>query len=190
MLRLCQTKIQKRVAAKLTYTKSALNCKSLLCKAEGVDVQTLLNDQGKLEELSCANAILWSSKFAPADSLDGEAKEKWTEWKTSDFFGALKAVFEERLAALNSKVLGCVRERVRSATAATTACARGTSSQEQCWKAGLTEQSSFMDVVAAAEKINTAGLATHFKQLKKDLVVSLSQETHCTLPPNRATSFY
>ena len=157
------------LTAKLTYTKSALNCKSLMCKAEETDVRTLVDDQAKLEELMCANAVLWSPKFAPADSLDGESLRKWTGWKESEFFVALKASFEERLAVLNAKVLACVQEKLTAATVAAKPSSSGTHSFEQSWKQGLTEQSSFMDIVAAAEKINTSGLATHFKQLKKDL---------------------
>ena len=44
----------------------------------------------------------------------------------------------------------------------------------ESWKAALIDESSFADIIAAAGKINSAGLATHFKLLKKDLSLQKS----------------
>ena len=77
--------------------------------------------------------------------------------------------YNARMKALTSRIISFLSENIKKSTAATKACALGTRVENQSWKAGLTDQSSFGDIAAAAANINVAGLSLHFKQLKKEL---------------------
>ena len=113
--------------------------------------------------------MLWAEKFANAQGLDQANGDEFGRWRQTEFFQKLKKSFTKKLADLSQRIFATVKAKVEKAAAATKPVALGRSKAEESWKAELAPDASLMDLQAACKKMNTASLATTFKQLKKDL---------------------
>ena len=101
------------MAARLTYTKSALNFKALLRKAEVSEIAVLAEAQKRMEEIACSNAVLWAENFAAAQTLLQGDKAAFADFRRSSFWQTLKTNFVSRMDALSKRVLVQIQGKCR-----------------------------------------------------------------------------